>query len=274
MKDTFEFTQRRGLEYLTIPAFGATGLVDHAFSTRKGGVSSGAYSSLNLGFGKKDGRENVLENRRRFLQALNLLPSSLVAGKQVHGTGIAVVTEKHRGRGSYSHGDGLPGTDALITNKKGLVLSTYFADCVPLLFLDPVRRVIGTAHAGWKGSIAAIGPKTLARMEGAYATEASHCLVGIGPSIGPCCYEVGKEVLDPLKEVFPTDWYLYVVPGGKGKFHLNLWELNRQQLLAAGVRDKNIFLSSLCTFCHRDTFFSYRAQGGNTGSLSAVIALK
>lgn len=273
MGKSFELIESGELQYLTIPAFTATGLVTHAFSTRNGGVSTGVYATLNLGLGKNDQRKNVLENRRRFLHALGLELTSLVAGRQNHGTGVAVVTEGDRGRGMDNYAKGLPGTDALVTNRRGMVLSIYFADCVPLLFLDPVGRAIGIAHAGWKGTIASIGRKTLWYMQREYGTEASQCLAAIGPSIGPCCYEVGQRVIGPLRKAFP-DWSAYVVPIGGGKYHLNLWELNRRQLLSAGFREENVFVSNLCTACRGKLFFSYRAQGGSTGSLAAVIALK
>jgi len=273
MRGNFELIKSGELQYLTIPAFTATGLVTHAISTRKGGVSTGDYSTLNLGLGKNDGRKNVLENRRRFLQALDLDLALLVAGRQNHGSRVAVVTEKERGRGNCSYDKGLPGIDAMVTDRQGVVLSIYFADCVPLLFLDPLGRAIGVAHAGWRGTLAGIGPKTLACMQREYGTEVPHCLAGIGPSIGPCCYEVGQQVLGPLRRFFP-DWRTYVVPIGGGKYYLDLWELNRQQLLAAGVREKNIFIGNLCTACNEKMFFSYRAHGGHTGSLAAVLTLK
>lgn len=269
----FELIRGREVQYYIIPAFAATGLVTHAFSTRQGGVSTGIYSSLNLGFRKDELRENVLENRRRFLQALELNLASLVTGRQIHGTRVAVVTEKDQGRGNCCYDGGLPMTDAMVTNKPGIILSTYFADCVPLLFLDPLVGAIGIAHAGWKGTVAGIGQKTLACMEREYGTRASRCLIGIGPSIGPCCYEVGQQVLKPLQRAF-SDWYKYVTTAGRGKWYLNLWELNRQQLLSVGAQNENIFLSNTCTACNAGMFFSYRAHRGSTGSLAAVISLK
>lgn len=273
MQGDFAFVQSGQLQYLEIPAFAATGLVSHGFSTRLGGVSTGVYSTLNLGLSKNDRRENVLENRRRFLHALGLDPVNLVAAQQAHGTRVAVVTGQERGKGGRDVRTEIPSTDALITDERGIILSAYFADCVPLFFLDPQRPAIGLAHAGWKGTVATIARKTLARMEQEYGTEPSRCMVGIGPSIGPCCYEVDKRVLEPLAAAFPY-WRELVIPRGTGKWHLDLWETNRRQLLDIGVQEENIYISRLCTACNEKLFFSYRAHNKNTGSLAAVMALK
>jgi len=273
MQGDFAFVQWGDLQYLEIPAFAATGLVSHGFSTRLGGVSSGVYATLNLGLKKEDRRENVLENRRRFLQALGLDLADLVAPQQVHGSRVAVVTAGDRGRGGREIDTEIPATDALITAERGVILSAYFADCVPLFFLDPQRPAIGLAHAGWKGTVAAIARKTLARMGEVFGTEPARCLVGIGPSIGPCCYEVDQGVLGPLAAAFPY-WRELVSFRGGGKGHLDLWETNRRQLVEMGVKEENIYVSRLCTACNEKLFFSYRAHKKNTGSLAAVLALK
>lgn len=273
MQGDFAFVQLGDLQYLKIPAFAATGLVSHGFSTRLGGVSTGIYASLNLGLSKDDRRENVLENRRRFLQALGLDLADLVAAQQVHGTRVAVVTARDRGRGGRDSATEIPSTDALITAERGIALSAYFADCVPLFFLDPQGPAISLAHAGWKGTVAAIGQKTLARMGEEFGTEPSRCLVAIGPSIGPCCYEVDGPVLEALAAAFPY-WRELVTLKGGGKGQLDLWETNRRQLMEMGVKEENIYISRLCTACNERLFFSYRAHNKRTGSLAAVMSLK
>jgi YfiH family protein len=265
-------TQNGKYPYLTFPALERTGLVIHAFSTKHGGVSEGPCATMNLSW-KNDSRENVIENRRRFLKALGLELESLVAGQQVHGTNVAVVTKSDRGRGSVSYGEALPATDALITASSEVTLSAYFADCVPLFFFDPMQRVIGLAHAGWRGTIGKIGQRTIKTMEKEFGVNPIHCLVGIGPSIGPCCYEVDQQVITSLAKVFPY-WTELVIPQGQGKWRLNLWETNRRQLLDIGVKAENIFCSSLCTSCTSELFFSYRAHAKKTGALAAIIALR
>lgn len=260
------------LQYFVFPEFDKTGQVVHGFSTRYGGVSSGSYATLNLSW-TKDSREKVIENRRRFMGAFGFGLDDLVAGQQVHGTKVAVVTDKEKGRGSRSYAEALPETDAMITASPGLVLSTYHADCVPLFFLEPQNKVVGLAHAGWKGTLGGIGGRTLELMATRFNIDPASCLVGIGPSIGPCCYEVGIDVAAPFMKGFPYGRKL-LEPGIDAKWYLDLWAANKRQLIDAGVKEGNIFVSSLCTSCHRDIFFSYRANKRNTGGLAAVIAIR
>ncbi|MDK2855047.1 MAG: purine-nucleoside/S-methyl-5-thioadenosine phosphorylase / adenosine deaminase [Bacillota bacterium] len=271
MTTGFTWQKAGSLVYLTADLLTATGLVRHGFSTRHGGTSTGAVPGLNLGFKNGDAFE-VLENRRRFLTALGLNPRALVAGRQVHGTRVAEVRAEDAGRGARAWEDGLPATDALITNVPGLPLSVYTADCVPLLFLDPVCPAVAAVHAGWRGSVAGIVPATLAALRVTYGTRPADVLVAIGPSIGPCCYEVDEKVIAPLRD-FPF-WQEVARESRPGHWYLDLWELNRRQLTAAGVPAENIAVSGLCTSCHVEDFYSYRAEHGCTGSLAAVIALK
>lgn len=271
MAHGFTWQKEGGLTYLTADLLTATGLVRHGFSTRHGGISTGDVAGLNLGFKNGDPFQ-VLENRRRFLTALALDPEALVAGQQVHGTHVAEVRAEDAGRGARTWEEGFPATDALITDVPGLPLSVYTADCVPLLFLDPVRPAVAAVHAGWRGSVAGIARVTLAALQAAYGTRPADVLVAIGPSIGPCCYEVDEKVIALLKG-FPF-WPEVATEGRHGHWFLNLWELNRRQLLAAGVPPKNIAVSGLCTSCHVKDFYSYRAEHGRTGSLAAIIALK
>ncbi|MDI3538323.1 MAG: purine-nucleoside/S-methyl-5-thioadenosine phosphorylase / adenosine deaminase [Bacillota bacterium] len=271
MANGFTWHKDGSLVYLTADHLTASGLVRHGFSTRHGGVSTGAVSGLNLGF--KNGDEvQVLENRRRFLTALGLDFRALVAGQQVHGTRVAEVRAEDSGRGARAWEEGLPATDALITDVSGLPLSVYTADCVPLLFLDPVRPAVAAVHAGWRGSVAGIAPAALAALRAAYDTQPNDVLVAIGPSIGPCCYEVDEKVIVPLRSL--PFWREVAVVARPGHWYLDLWELNRRQLLAAGVPAENIAVARLCTSCHVKDFYSYRAEHGRTGSLAAVISLK
>ncbi|MDI3522713.1 MAG: purine-nucleoside/S-methyl-5-thioadenosine phosphorylase / adenosine deaminase [Bacillota bacterium] len=272
MAQGFSWQKAGALVYLTADLLSATGRVRHGFSTRHGGVSRGEVTGLNLGF--KNGRVGeVLENRYLFLTALGLNPRALVAGQQVHGTHVAAVTPAEAGRGAQAWEEGLPATDALVTSVPGLPLSVYTADCVPLLFLDPVRPAVGAVHAGWRGSVDGVALATLAKMSAVYGTRPGDMLVAMGPSIGPCCYEVDERVLAPLKAHFPF-WREVVQAHGSGHWLLDLWELNRRQLVAAGVRPENIAVAGLCTACRVADFYSYRVEKGRTGSLAAVIALQ
>ncbi|MCL6634462.1 MAG: peptidoglycan editing factor PgeF [Peptococcaceae bacterium] len=261
------------LKFYTFPSFGAAGLVVHGFTTRAGGVSEGPYAGLNTAFHVGDRPENVLANRALACRALGIDSRHLVAGVQVHGEGIAVVDGRDRGRGALSQHDALPGTDALVTGTPAVPLASFYADCVPVFLLDPVRGVVALAHAGWKGTVLMIGKKTVEKMTEVFGTDPGHCLAGIGPSIGPSCYEVDGRVMGPLRESF-TCWEDLAGPVSPGKWRLDLWEANRRALLAAGLQEENIVVARLCTSCHNHLFFSYRAQGGTAGRMASLIMLK
>ena len=245
----------------------------HAISTRLGGVSRPPYDSLDLALHVGDDAKDVCENRRRFAASFGLDAARIVTPEQVHGDVVARVTEKDAGRGATDYADCIPATDALITDTPNLPLLLCFADCTPILFLDPEHHAAGIAHGGWKGTVASIAEKTLHRMGEEFGTQAKDVLVGIGPAIGPCCYEVGTEVADKFRAAFPyADEKL--LKEQDGHIHLNLWEANRQQMLRAGVPEENIQVAGECTCCRHKWYYSYRADGGKTGRIAAMIALK
>lgn len=265
--------EKAGLEWLTFEHLSRFDFLIHGFSTRIGGNSASPYNTLNLAFHVGDVAEKVIANRQRFCQALDLSLRNLVAGDQVHSDAIHVVTKKDRGRGAFDQVTAIKKTDGLITNQPGVVLSSYYADCVPLFIFDPIQRVIGLAHGGWQGSIKRIGERTLEAMVSNFSTNPRDCLAGIGPSIGVCCYEVDQRVLDPLKAAF-ADWEKFVIDKGNGRWQLDLWEINRQVFLTAGLCAENIEVTKLCTSCHPDLFFSYRGDKGITGRMASLISLK
>ncbi|MHB1421342.1 MAG: peptidoglycan editing factor PgeF [Bacillota bacterium] len=258
--------------FFTVPVLTRSGAVQAAFSTRQGGVSNSPYQSLNLGLHTGDSPEQVIINRRRLGDALGIPLNDWVAAEQVHGDRVASVTADDQGKGSTDYLTAIRGTDALITNKAGVPLIAYFADCVPLMIWDPVQAAIGLVHAGWKGTLLGIGPKTLMEMGRAFGTNPTHCYVTIGPSIGPCCFEVGDEVIRMFSEKYPNLSGL-VREEHQARGHLDLWSTNIRSLLATGILPGNITVSGLCTSCHRDMFFSYRSEGGVTGRQAAIIML-
>lgn len=258
-----------GVWYGSFPAFERLG-VKHGFATRLGGRSEGPYQSLNLVFRARDEALNVIGNREKFCEAVGVKLVNAVAGHQVHGDNVAVVTAADRGRGSASS-DGLEGTDALITNVPDVALMIFFADCVPLLLVDPVQNVIGACHAGWRGTVARIGAKTVKAMERHFGSKPQDCRIALGPSIGPCCYEVDQGVASRFQEAFP--WWEEAADQRGDKWLLNLWEANRRQLIDVGVPAENIAMSQACTACDTNLFFSYRKENGDTGNLAAVISL-
>ncbi|MCG9968057.1 peptidoglycan editing factor PgeF [Pelotomaculum terephthalicicum JT] len=261
------------LQFYQIPMFEATGQVKHGFTTRGGGESRGPYSSLNTAFHVGDAVENVRANRALACRALGINPDDIVAGRQVHGDNVEVVVLSDKGRGARVFEDALPDVDALVTAVPGVPLSSYYADCVPIFLLDPVQGVVALAHAGWKGTVAKIGLKTVQKMVKVCGTNPADCLAGVGPSIGPCCYEVNGQVIGLFKKSF-SNWAELVESIHPGKWRLNLWKANYHTLLEAGLPESSIAMAGVCTSCRNDQFFSYRAAGGITGRMASFIMLK
>lgn len=259
--------------YYTIPAFTKSGLVEHGFTTRHGGVSKGSFSSLNLAFHVGDEIDKVRQNRAVVASLFGIDIGQWVAGEQIHDNRVHLVTKDDLGKGATTITTALPVTDALITNVPGIMLSSYYADCVPIFFLDAKNRAIGLAHAGWKGTHARIGRLTLLRMMQEFQTNPSECQIAIGPSIGPCCYEVDRYVYEKFAEEFPTH-HQFLTPADADKWLLDLWQVNKQDFIDLGVQDHQITMSGLCTSCHVQDFFSYRKESGVTGRQASLIMLK
>ena len=232
--------------------FGLDGLV-HGTSTRAGGISTGSFSSLNLGRNTDDDPANQFKNESIFLSALGVSNMPLALLNQVHGDTVIHVTQPGI----------IPNADALVTNTPNLLLVIQTADCVPLLFYDPVQKAVGAAHAGWRGTKLNIAGKTVQFMINHFHSDPSNILAFIGPSIGPCCFEVGDEVLTEFDSKYHTS-----------KNTINLWQVNKDQLLDAGLSSDNIEVSHLCTVCHQSYFFSHRGSGGNTGRMWSVVGVK
>ncbi len=258
--------------YLLAPNLADTGLVRHAFSTRQGGVSEGPYATLNLGLHVGDSDAAVHENRRRFWEACGMSLERTVIARQEHTATVACVTAAEAGRGALIQAEALPATDALVTDVPGLVLAAFFADCVPILLLDPVHRAVGVVHAGWRGTVAGIVGNAVERMTAAYGTKPGDCLAAIGPAIGPEEYRVDAKVMDPLRAAFP-DWAEFTALAGEGEWQLDLREANRRALLRSGLAPAGITLASVSTAADTELFFSHRASPKGTGRLAALITL-
>jgi hypothetical protein len=269
----FKLLKSKALQYYIIEEFQQTGLVNHAFSTRLGGVSEGSFESLNLGLHTGDDKEEVLKNRSIICNELNMNSSQIVAGEQIHSDQIKVVTKEDQGKGALSYESSISKTDALITAQIGVTLTSYYADCVPIIILDPEKKVVALAHGGWKGTVKKIAQKTVLRMKEEFASQVEKLLIGIGPSIGPCCYEVDDYVINFLRDAF-NYWDELVVKVEEGKWKLNLWESNWRQLQDIGVLKENIIISGVCTSCNTDLLYSYRAEDGKTGRMASLIQLK
>ena len=248
-------------------------LVVHGLSTRFGGVSKPPYDSMNLALHVGDEDADVAENRRQFLGLLGLDFERLTTPEQIHGDNIVRVGDAEAGRGRLSYADSIPATDALMTDVPGIPLMLCFADCTPILLFDSVHRTAAIAHGGWKGTVRSIAVKTVRAMAEAFGTRPKDCLAGIGPAIGPCCYEVGGEVAEKFRKAFPR-FADKLISDRDGKIHLDLWQANRLQLAEAGLLPENIETAGLCTACNARTFFSYRAEGPTTGRIAAVMAIR
>lgn len=264
----FAFAEAKGVEWGCFPAWKQWGVV-HGFLCRTGGCSSLFSGGLNLSYNVGDDREKVLANRQKMAAALDFPLERAVACQQVHSTHVAVVTERDAGKGTLTLADAIPETDGMVTDCHRLPLLISYADCVPILLADTRTGAVGAVHGGWRGSVGKIVPHALNVMKEAFGTEPGDVVAGIGPSIGPCCYEVGQEVADRAAE-YPS----CLTPHRPGHYMLDLWQLNTLELLEAGVPREQIYRADCCTSCHKDRFFSYRAEKGKTGRLYAVIYRK
>lgn len=237
--------------------------VTHAVFTRHGGVSRGPYASLNLSRAVGDDPAAVTENNRRMLGALGYRREQAVTAWLVHGSAVAVITCADLGRDPQR-------VDALVTRERGLPLSMRFADCVPIVFYDPVRRAIGVAHAGWRGVVAGVVAATVRVMADAFGSDPRCIWAGIGPAIGAEQYEVSQDVIDQVAAACPRGTRL-TQPGGHGRPHLDLSAAVIAQLQAAGVG--SIEASGICTASHTREWFSHRAENGKTGRFGLVVVL-
>ena len=225
--------------YLTYNSLSEINFINHAFSTRLGGVSTGEFTSMNLAFNRGDIPDNVTENYRRICKSAGFEFETLTASAQDHNTYVREVTSADRGVGIYRPRD-MESVDALITNERGVTLVTYYADCTPLFFVDTNKKAIGLAHAGWRGTVGRIGEKTVRKMTEIYGTDPADIVSAIGPAISVCCYEVDKPCADNFIALEGLETEKFVFPKDNGKYMIDLLEANRQILISAGVRKENI----------------------------------
>lgn len=259
--------------YLTFKSLENISIINHAFSTRLGGVSSNEFSTMNLSFNRGDSDNNVIENYHKFCDSAGFDFNTLVASSQQHGDNIRIVDEQDKGVGIWREQD-KTNIDALITNKQDITLVTYFADCTPIFFVDPIRKVIALAHSGWRGTILRIGAKVIDKMKRDFNCKIENIVCAIGPCIGKCCYEVDKNLYQHFSKV--KDWNVDEIfePLSNGKYNLDLCEANLQLLLSAGLRRENVSVSDVCTMCNSELLFSHRATAGKRGGMVAMMCLR
>jgi purine-nucleoside/S-methyl-5'-thioadenosine phosphorylase / adenosine deaminase len=258
--------------YLTFPVLSKIPYIRHGFSTRLGGVSKGFLSSMNLDFSRED-RSNVVKNYQLICESIGLNKNDLVLSQQVHDTKIRVVSSADKGKGIIKERD-YKGIDGLITNVTGIPLATFYADCVPLYFVDTKNQAIGLSHSGWRGTVNRMGEVTLKAMNDNFGTSTEDVIALIGPSICQDCYEVSKDVADAFYGNFRKEqWDEILFKKEDGKYQLDLWKANYHIFLDSGVKSENIHISKVCTSCNKELLFSHRATNGERGSLGAFLML-
>lgn len=306
-----ELADKTVLPLLYFPLLEQENWLGHCFTTRLGGVSEGIFSSMNLSFTRGDKREAVEENFRRVAEALGAAREKFVLSDQTHTTNVRKVTAADAGNG-LTREKSFFDTDGFITDVPGLVLSTFYADCVPLYFADPVHRAIGLSHSGWRGTVGRIGKVTIEAMKREYGTDPKDLLCAIGPSICRDCYEVSEDVAEEFKrefaELVPAHgivsveavpahgivsteavpahgivgteavpapaWRQLLTEKGGGKYQLDLWRANELILTEAGVKPEHIAVTNICTCCNSAYLFSHRASRGKRGNLGAFLMIK
>jgi hypothetical protein len=281
-----------GVEWVPVPAWRNLKWLWHGFSTRRGGVTTcyapeGAVGELNLTFTADDERESVLRNRRLFAEAITgSAETPLVMVRQTHSS-VLVVPDLGKGP---CKGDGL------MTDRPGILLGVQTADCTPVLVADRKRKIVAAFHAGWRGTVRRIVENGIGRMRLEFGSKPGDLIAAVGPGIGPCCYQVGEELLtefesqfvygrelfhevydsDPVKKRFPMLFLTQRAPGHSPigpSLHLDVAEANRRQLLDAGVKSSAIQMIGGCTSCHHELFFSHRGAGGRAGRMLNVIGI-
>lgn len=259
------------LEYILFPKLLQTGCVRHIFSTRHGGVSTGDAAKMNLSFNKDSSAENVKRNFEILCSAVDIDTTHLVLSHQTHTNNVLTVDKSHCGTGITK--PSFCDVDGMVTNETGVALVTQYADCTPLIFCDPVRRVIASSHAGWKGTAKLIGKVTVEKMVKEFGCNPKDIIVGIGPCIGQCCYEVDDPVYNEFKKIDFLDLNKIFINKENGKYMLDLVEANRRILIHSGISPENIDANDICTCCNAADLHSHRATAGKRGNLAAIIEL-
>ena len=264
----FAFKVRNNIEIGYFPLLEKYGIV-HGFTCRTGGNSDIVPGGLNMALHVGDAKEKVLANREKVAQALEYGAGKATTCAQVHGNNVVVVTKELVGKGAYDYNDTIQDTDGLVTDLPQVPLMLFFADCVPVILFDTKGQGIALVHAGWRGAVSNIAAKGALLLRDNCGAELKNIMAAIGPSIGPCCYEVDKTVWDKAEEFHDC-----FKPSDSGHWFLNLWQVNKEQLLRLGIPQENILCAEYCTKDHNDKYFSYRGEQGKTGRLATIVYRK
>lgn len=273
-KNVLNWHGEKAVPYFTFPAFDELPGIIHGFSSRLGGVSEGFLSSMNLSFSRGDEPERVRENFHRIAESIGFSEKDLVFSMQTHTANVRRVGREDCGRG-LERPVGYCDVDGLVTNEPGVVLATFYADCVPLFFVDPVHHCIGLSHSGWRGTVGKIGKATVETMAREFGSKPGDLLAAVGPSICQECYEVSEEVIGLFRENFAEKlWPKLFYRKDNGRYQLNLWEANRLIFQEAGILPQHITVTDICTACNPELLFSHRASGGKRGNLAGFLEIK
>ncbi len=265
----FETISRGELRLLTIPAFSENGFEKHCFTTRIGGVSPNVYESLNLSKTREENEANKRENYRRVCGAIDVGFDSMALVNYSHGDGIHIAQETDAGSGIFTEPP-YDFCDGIITALSEVTAVTLHADCVPLFFADPRNNVAGVAHAGWKGVYMQIPEKMIAAFSQNFGSDPADMLVGIGPHIMDCCFEVRSDVAQPFSERFGGE----TVTERDGSLFVDMQAAILLQLERAGVSEQNITVANMCTYCNSQLFYSHRRDNGHTGAMGSFITVR
>ena len=269
----FDCGEGQTLPLLRFPLLDETGIVENAFTTREGGVSEGIFESLNLSFTRGDDPDAVKENYRRIAAVFGKEVSDIVCSDQTHTTNVRRVDRTYGGCGVIKDRP-YTDVDGLVTDEPGLILATFYADCVPLYFVDPVHKAIGLSHSGWRGTVERMGQATLDKMKAEFGTDPADVYAAIGPSICQDCYEVSEDVAEAFTEAFAGHEEEILIDKGNGKYQLDLWKANEIVMMDAGVKREHLAVTNICTCCNERLLFSHRASKGKRGNLGAFLMLR
>ena len=273
-KPVVRIQEKDGIYWLTYPGLEAEKEFLHGFSTRLGGVSKEHLYSMNLSFARGDREENVRENFQRIAHAVGFQAEKMVFTHQTHTTNVRKVTEEDWGKG-FSRERDYSDVDGLITNVPQTVLTTFYADCVPIYLVDPVKKAIGLCHSGWRGTVGRISQVTIARMQEEYGSDPKDILAAVGPSICQDCYEVSGDVTEQFQDSFREKyWKELFYQKENGKYQLNLWKANEIILEEAGITKEHISVTDICTCCNPQLLYSHRASKGQRGNLAAFLMIR
>ena len=273
-KPVVRIQEKDGVYWLTYPRLEAEKEFLHGFSTRLGGVSKEHLYSMNLSFARGDREENVRENFQRIAHAVGFQAEKMVFTHQTHTTNVRKVTEEDWGKG-FSRERDYSDVDGLITNVPQTVLTTFYADCVPIYLMDPVKKAIGLCHSGWRGTVGRISQVTIARMQEEYGSDPKDILAAVGPSICQNCYEVSGDVIEQFQDSFREKyWKELFYQKENGKYQLNLWKANEIILEEAGITKEHISVTDICTCCNSQLLYSHRASKGQRGNLAAFLMIR